>query len=134
MSEHVASKSKKKITKDQSRDTGMAMVLLCLLIFLARHKNGWLYAAMVLHVINMVTPIVFKPVAVVWLGLSEWLGHFSSKILLSIVFFGVVTPIGIIRRLMGKDSLKLRGFKGDQGSAMWERNHKYTAADMEQPY
>ena len=43
-------------------------------------------------------------------------------------------PIGLIRRLMGKDSLKLRGFKGGQGSSMWERNHKYTAADMEQPY
>jgi polyferredoxin len=128
------SKKPKKITKDQSRDTGMAMVLLCLLIFLGRHKNGWLYAAMGLHVINMITPIVFKPVAVVWLGLSEFLGNISSKILLSIVFFGVVTPIGVVRRLMGKDSLKLRAFKKSQESAMWDRNHKFTGSDIEQPY
>lgn len=127
-------KKPKKITKDQSRDTGMAMVLLCLLIFLARHRNGWLYAALGLHVINMITPIVFKPVAVVWLGLSEWLGHISSKILLSIVFFGVVAPIGLVRRLMGKDSLKLRAFKAGQDSAMWPRNHKFVGSDLEQPY
>jgi Saxitoxin biosynthesis operon protein SxtJ len=129
-----ASKPKTKITKDQSRDTGMAMVLLCLLIFLARHKNGWLYAAMGLHVINMIVPLVFKPVAVVWLGLSEFLGNISSKILLSIVFFGVVTPIGMVRRLLGKDSLKLRAFKASQESAMWERNHKFAGSDIEQPY
>ncbi len=44
------------MTKDQSRDTGMAMVLLLLLIYLKTRREGWLYSAMVLHVVNMIRP------------------------------------------------------------------------------
>ena len=44
---------KRKITKDQSRDTGMAMVLLLLLLFVSRKREGLLIGAMVLHVLNM---------------------------------------------------------------------------------
>jgi len=49
----------KTMTKDQSQDTGMAMVLLALLIFLRTRRNGWLYAAMIFHVVNMVVPRIY---------------------------------------------------------------------------
>jgi Saxitoxin biosynthesis operon protein SxtJ len=125
---------RKKITKDQSRDTGMAMVLLLLIVFLSRKREGWLIAAMVLQVLNMVVPQMFKPVAVVWLGLSDVLGAVMPKILLSVVFFIVVAPIAILRRLAGKDSLKLRAFKASKESVMVERNHVFTSRDLERPY
>jgi hypothetical protein len=124
----------KKITKDQSRDTGMAVVLLLLILFATRKREWMLFGAMGLHVLNMIVPQIYRPVAVVWLGLSEVLSTVSSKILLSIVFFVVVTPIGILRRLFGKDSLKLRSFKASEDSVMVERNHKFSSRDMERPY
>jgi hypothetical protein len=123
-----------KITKDQSRDTGMAMVLLLLLLVLSRKRNAYLYAAMALHVINMVVPRIFRPIAVVWLGFSNLLGEIAPKILLSIIFFLVVTPIGILRRWAGKDSLRLRAFKASRESVMVERNHLFVAQDLERPY
>jgi hypothetical protein len=125
---------RKKITKDQSRDTGMAMVLLFLILFVVRKREGYLIAAMVLHVLNMIVPQIYRPVAVVWLGFSELLGTVSSKILLSLVFFVVVTPIAILRRLAGKDALKLRLFKAGQDSVMVERNHTFIGQDLERPY
>ena len=134
MTESTKTKSKTKITKEQSRDTGMGIVLLLLLVFLTRKREGWLFAAIGVHVLNMIVPQIYRPVAVVWLGLSEKLGAISSKVLLSIVYFCVVTPIGLLRRLAGKDSLKLRVFKASQESAMWERNHKFAGRDLEQPY
>jgi len=124
----------RKITKDQSRDTGMAMVLLLLIVFATRKREGYLIAAMVLHVLNMIVPQVYRPVAVLWLGLSDLLGSVVSKILLSIVFFVVVTPIGILRRLFGKDSLQLRVFKASKESVMLERNHTFIGSDLERPY
>jgi hypothetical protein len=126
--------SMKKITKDQSRDTGMAVVLLLLLIFASKKKEGYLLAAIILQVVNMAVPQVFKPVAVVWLGFSELLGAVMSRILLSIVFFAVVTPIAVFRRLAGKDSLKLRAFKAGKDSVMVERNHTFVGRDLERPY
>jgi hypothetical protein len=124
----------RKITKDQSRDTGMAMVLLLLIVFLSRKREGWLFAAMLLHVLNMVVPQIYKPVAVIWLGLSDLLGAVVPKILLSVVFFIVVAPIAILRRLAGKDSLKLRAFKASKDSVMVERNHIFASRDLERPY
>lgn len=124
----------RKITKDQSRDTGMAMVLLLLIVAASRKKEGYLFVAMALHVINMIWPQVYRPVAVIWLGISDLIGSVVSRILLSLVFFLVVTPIGLLRRLSGKDSLKLRAFKAGQGSVMLERNHVFTAQDLERPY
>lgn len=126
--------SMKKITKDQSRDTGMAMVLLLLILYIRTKRDGMLWAAIVLHVMNMIVPRMYAPIAVVWLGFSHLLGTVMSKILLSILFFGVVTPIGILRRLFGKDSLKLRAFKVNKESVMLERNHMFVGRDIEKPY
>ena len=125
---------KRKITKDQSRDTGMAVVLLLLIVFVARKREGYLFAAMALHVVNMTVPQIYRPIAVLWLGLSDLLGAVVSKILLSIVFFVNVTPIGILRRLAGKDSLKLRAFKASKDSVMLGRNHTFIGRDLEKPY
>jgi len=125
---------KRKITKDQSRDTGMAMVLLFLLIAASRKSAGYLFTAMALHVVNMIWPQVYRPVAVFWLGLSDLLGTIASKISLSIVFLVIVTPIGILRRLSGKDALKLHSFKAGKGSVMLERNHTFVGGDLEKPY
>jgi hypothetical protein len=125
---------KQKMTKDQSRDTGMAMVLLLLLIYLKTRREGLLYAAAMFHVVNMIVPRVYAPVAVLWLGFSHVLGTVMSKILLSILFFGLVTPIGVLRRLFGKDSLQLRAFKGSEESAMIVRNHLFVGHDIEKPY
>jgi len=122
------------MTKDQSRDTGMAMVLLLLLIYLRTHRNGWLYSAMFLHVVNMIVPRIYAPVAVLWFGLSHILGTVMSKVLLSVLFFGFVTPVGVLRRLLGKDSLKLRQFRASPESAMLVRNHLFVAQDIEKPY
>jgi hypothetical protein len=50
------------------------------------------------------------------------------------VFLFVVTPISLLRRWLGKDSLKLRDFKTGQGSVMVERNHTFVSKDLERPY
>jgi hypothetical protein len=124
----------RKISKDQSRDTGMAMVLLLLILQVSLKRRGFVLGALALHVLNMTAPQAYRPIAVIWLGLSELLGTAVSKILLSIVFFAIVTPVGILRRLAGKDSLKLRAFKAGDESVMLERNHTFTGSDIEKPY
>jgi len=126
--------SLRRMSKDQSRDTGMAMVLLALLIYLKTRRNSFLYAAMVLQVVDMIVPRVYAPVAVVWLGLAEVLGTVMSRVLLAILFFGLVTPIGVLRRLFGKDSLRLTAFKSSRESAMILRNHLFVGQDLEKPY
>jgi hypothetical protein len=122
------------ITRDQSRDTGMAMVLLLLAAMLKWGRGEWLIAALIVHVVNMVVPQVFRPVAIVWLGFAHALGVIVSRVVLFVVFVLVVTPIGLLRRALGKDSLRLRAFKAGADSVMTVRNHVFTAADLDKPY
>jgi hypothetical protein len=44
----------------------------------------------------------------VWMGFAAVLGFFMSRIILCILFYLVVTPIGVITRLLGKDLLNQR--------------------------
>jgi hypothetical protein len=124
----------RKITQDQARDTGMGLVLLLLILFVARKREWYFIAAMVLHIVNMVVPQVFRLVAIVWLGSSDLLGTIVSKVILLVVFFCVVTPIAVFRRLLGKDPLKLRAFKTGEESVMLKRDHLFVASDLERPY
>ena len=122
------------MTKDQCRDTGMALTLLGLIASVTLAAKWPIYTTIAVHVVNMTTPRVYRYAAVVWLGFSELLGAVVSKIVLSVVFFGMVTPVGIVRRLLGRDSLRLRAFKSGPASVLIERNHTYRPADLERPY
>ena len=130
----VAQSFKRPITKEQSKDTGMAMVLLLLLFSGAFKRETLVTVAIIALVIDMTFPQLYRPVAVLWLGLSHLLGTVVSKILLTLVFFGVVAPIGLARKLLGMDSLKLKGFKSGEDSVMVVRNHTFTGQDIEKPY
>jgi hypothetical protein len=122
------------ITRDQSRDTGMAMVLLLLWALYEWGRTELLIAAIVVHVVNMIVPQVFRWVAIVWFGLAHTLGAVASRVLMFVVFALVVTPVGLVRRLLGKDSLRLRAFRAGDESVMVVRNHTFTAGDLEKPY
>jgi saxitoxin biosynthesis operon SxtJ-like protein len=112
----------------------MAIVLLVLLGAYWSRRDGLVMAAMIVHVVNMTVPQAFRPLAVVWLGASHAIGMVMSTVLLSIVFALVVTPVGLFRRLTGKDTLRLRAFKASDASVMMSRNHLFEAHDLERPY
>ena len=110
------------------------MVLILLLLILLLERDSLLLGVVGIHVLNMTFPQAFRPAAVVWLGLTHLLGTIVSKAILSIVFFGVVTPIGLWRRVFGADLLRLKAFKTGGKSVMQEPNHTFTGKDVEHPY
>ena len=122
------------ITRNQSRDTGLAIVLVLLLVMLRWQRSELLVPALIIQVVSMVAPQVLRPVAIVWFGIAHLLGAVVSRVLLAVVFGLVVTPIGLLRRVLGNDSLRLRAFKAGDESVMVVRNQTFTAADLEKPF
>ena len=122
------------ISINQAKDTGMAMVLICLLINIFGKDSLFIILATLFLVINMVVPSVYKPVAIIWLSFSKIIGTIMSKILLVLVFFLIVTPMGITRRFLGKDSLKLKSWKKDHDSVFVTRKNSLRSEDVEVPY
>jgi hypothetical protein len=126
----AAKKFSSRITKKQCMEFGQVATLLAL-IFALHYKNDHLVAAaFVLILVTIVLPVIFYPFAVVWFGLSELLRIVSPAIILTIIFFLIVTPVGLIRRLLGKDSMQLKQFKKNRQSVMIDRNHLCTKSDL----
>jgi hypothetical protein len=119
---------------DQDKDTGLLLCLILLVISTYTHKQNLLPPAMAILLVAMLRPSLFHPLARPWFGLSRLLGKVSSKLILTLVFFLVLTPMGLLRRATGKDAMRLKNWKGGEKTALIERNHQYVASDLERPY
>ena len=124
----------KQISKKQASDAGMAAVLILLLIGLFTTNDIYYKIAIPVLVINMTIPMIFYPFAVLWFGCSQLLGTIMSKLILTIVYVFMVIPVGVFRRLMGKDALHLSEFKKSKNSVMHSRNYNFSAKDIENPF
>jgi hypothetical protein len=100
---HIDS-SKKEIRKF-SRVVGIAFIVLGILlwIFSGRiHQLPFTIGA-VLILIGLVLPIVLLPLHKLWMGLSIVLSFISTRVILTIIYYLILTPIAVAGRLFGKD-------------------------------
>lgn len=118
------------ITKKQTTEFGQVMVLVALCLGLYFKDTRFEIAALSLLLLTMVIPVIFYPFAIIWFGFSKLFGEISSILMMSLVFFMMVTPVGLIRKLAGKDTLRLKQFKKGHQSVMMDRNHEYNKADL----
>ena len=121
-------------TKEQAKDTGMAMVLICLLLGYWGKFPKYLPVSLVLLILTMAWPNAFRPLAVLWFGLSHLLSSVVSRVVLTVLFFVLVTPIGVIRRWMGADALQLKKWKQGQDSVFVVREGPVQGKDLANPY
>ena len=125
---------KHEITLERAKDTGQAVVLILLLLIFFKNMYILLLPTIIIQVLNMTWPALFMPLAHVWFRLAELLGSVMSKVLLTITFALIVTPVGLVRKLIGKDPMRLKDWKKDAKSVFIVRNHLYKREDLEKPY
>jgi hypothetical protein len=88
----------------------------------------WLAGAGVWLLAALVYPQGLAPLYKAWMALGHALGWINSRIILGIVFFVVVMPIGLVMRLFGKDFLSMRPNRS--GSYWVQREQKLTPQSM----
>jgi hypothetical protein len=118
------------ITKKQCTEFGLLTILAAIFLAIYQKQNHFVTWAFILTIVTLIIPIVFYPFAAVWFWFSKILSAIGSRVLLTIVFFIVVTPVGLIRRILKKDSLKIDQFKKSKKSVLIDRDHLYTAEDF----
>jgi hypothetical protein len=119
-----------KISKKQCNEFGQVCALVLLVLFVYFNQKIYISIAVIVLLLNLTIPLIFYPFAIVWFWLAEKISTISSAILLSIIFFVIVVPAGLIRRLTGKDNLSLKQFKKSKSSVMITRNHVYSKEDL----
>lgn len=118
----------------QAVDTGMALTLVCLIIGFVTEVEAWFVAATALLVLTMAAPGLFRLPARGWFAFSHLLGTIMSKVILSLIFFGLVTPLALLRRVLGHDPMALRKWKKGNDSVFVVREHRFTAKEIQNPF
>ena len=97
-----------------NRSFGIVFFIVFLLIALYPLLKGndlriWsLVISFVFLVLGLINSKILTPLNRLWFKFGLLLGKFISPLIMGIIFFVVVTPIGIIMRLLKKDLLNLK--------------------------
>ena len=122
------------IDKAKARDSGMALSFLLMLLEIWIGNGTFLLLAAATLLIDMIAPVIFIPFAYLWFGFAHIMGTIVSKILLFLVYILFVVPMGLIRRMLGKDSLQLGKWKQNDESVFLSRDHLFSRDDLEKPF
>ena len=95
---------------------GVLLLLSSWWLYRGKFSNLWhvtmpLGAALVL--LGLVLPRALVLPNKAWMAFAEALSFVTTRIILAFVFFGIVTPIGVVKRLFGWDPLHRRAAPGE---------------------
>jgi hypothetical protein len=78
-------------------------------------------------VAGLVAPLSFRLAYQVWMGVSFGIGWFVSRCIIGLLFFLILTPIGILMRATGKDPLDMNGRR----NSYWKARDNRKAVNYE---
>ena len=90
-----------------------SLVFLLLALYLNQFSSQTLiFTSLVVSVFFLLAALFFDsillPLNKLWMKLGTLLGMIVSPLVMSIIFFGIFMPIGLLMRLFGRDELRLK--------------------------
>ena len=112
----VTTSKKTHFSPKELRDFGLIMAGMLILMFgfvlpwiFSYSTPYWPFiAAIVFAVVALLRPVLLGPVNRVWLKISDVLGWINTRLVMGVMFFLLIAPIGILMRLFGKDTLNTK--------------------------
>ena len=95
-----------------------------------QNLNYWLIGTSTIFlVLTLIKSKILDVLNDLWIKFGELLGKIIAPIVMSIVFFLIVTPIGLVLKIIKKDLLKL---KFNNGKSYWiEKNKTIESMDKQ---
>ena len=114
------------------RDTGLVFALISL-FFASQGSKVGLVSAVALILVTLLCPSLLRPLAWLWFIIAGALGTVMPRVFFGLIFFIVVTPMGLVRRLCKSD---VRDFSRDttHTTSFIPMGGLVVAADMVHPY
>ena len=115
-----------KIKLPSNRSFGLLFFLVFLIISLwplsyeGEIRIVTLIISIIFLILGLINSNILKPLNFLWMKFGILLGKIISPLVIGIIFFIVVTPIGILMKLAKKDLLKLKF--NDDNSYWIEKN------------
>ena len=118
-------KSGRKDLKNFGFTIGFILLMIGVFLFF-RERDLFIYffsIGLMLLIIGGIAPVILKPIYKIWMIFAVIIGWIMTRVVLSVLFFSIITTIGIFTRLIGKDFLNL---KSKNNESYWNtRNKEY---------
>jgi hypothetical protein len=79
-------------------------------------------------------PIILKPFYSIWMYFAVVLGWLMTRLILGLLFYIVVSPIGLISRLFGKEFLQLKNISLNSSYWNYKDGRRISHQDFEKQY
>ncbi|NLA25588.1 MAG: hypothetical protein GX879_11540 [Bacteroidales bacterium] len=114
--------------KNKYYSSVLAIVIGLIAIYLIFKTSKWvLIASIATGLVAIIIPFLARLIHYAWMGLGKILGLIISPIILSIVFFVILTPIALLKKLVTKT-------KPQQNTNFKLVNKEYSRKDFENPW
>jgi len=129
-----------KSTQKELRSFGFVvggMLLLIGIILYFKGNMNYIYFSSIgilLAVLGLSLPEILLPFQKAWMALAVILGFIMTRVILSILFYVVITPIGIIARIFGKDFLDEEINKSKTSYWNYREKQEYDKTSTEQQF
>ena len=129
-----------KSEKSDIRNFGITLGIILLLIsgflFWKEKESYQIFSGIgiTLSLIAIAIPSVLKPVYWMWMIFGIILGWFMTRVILSLLFYIIITPIGLTLRLFGKQFLELRWDKSKESYWNYRTNKNTQIANYEKQF
>ncbi len=116
----------------------VGIILLAIsLWFYFRHENrDWIYITSIISIILILSGIFGAKILIglykIWMGIAVILGWFISRILISLIFYMVLTPISLLGRLLRKKWMDIDYSK--KSDSYWIVKNEKKSIDYEKMY
>jgi hypothetical protein len=87
----------------------------------------WMVSALV-SILALTVPALAKPFYWVWMGFGFVMGTIMSRVVLTLIFYGLFTPIALWFKLTGRDVLRRRR---PSGESYWTPHPEIPASNYE---
>ena len=131
----------KETTKKDLRQFGIALGIILIIIgtvhfFKHNVKAGYVLWGIGVFplIIGIFIPDILRPVYKVFLKVAHAIGWFNTRVILVIVYYLLVTPIGLIMRLFGKDILNVKIDKKKESYWLKKEMVKATRETLERQF
>ena len=129
-------KSKKNDIRNFGLIIGAVLIAIMMLLFW-KEKQSYdilMIVGVVLCVTSLILPVILKPFYFAWMTFAVILGWIMTRVILSLVFYGIITPIGLLSRLVGKEFLNLKLNKKENTYWNNRRKHSLKKANYEKQF
>ena len=110
-----------------NRNFGIVFAIVFLIISLwpllsQNEVRSWsLIVSIIFLTLGLINSKLLLPLNKIWFKFGIFLGNFIAPIVMGIIYFFVVTPTGLIMRMLGKDLLNLK--KSNKDSYWIKKNN-----------